>query len=352
MLAFVDCPRTAIVVTSARPIISAEAVAAVRRGLRWRSPWPAGPPCRTAGGMTAAMTRDDRPADHRAQQGDPDEHGQHAAADAATPPSRDLGEAARGHQPRAGHGEQRAPRAGAGHRGFGEDHVVAHGGDRRHPGRPAGRQIGGDQRDDHADGVGDEHGPRLEDEPAPPRSSPKAREQRLSSPAASAEPEHQPEWSTRRGRPTSASSSTDRVTWRRRGAQRPEQRQLAGALGDQDRERVEDEEAARRPGRPPAKTSRNVVMNAERLRDRSCALVGQLVRPSSPRRQRAGSRRPGRAVVRLTSASSAVGDRDVVVDVLAAEQQLLRRRGVEQSERGTGQVVAAAEPGRADHRGA
>ena len=34
MLAFADCPTTAIIETSVRPIISAEAVAAVRRGLR------------------------------------------------------------------------------------------------------------------------------------------------------------------------------------------------------------------------------------------------------------------------------------------------------------------------------
>ena len=69
-----------MVVTRASPIISAEAVAAVRRGLRRafsRASTPTVPNNREKG---QAITVDDRPADHRAQQGHPDEDGEHAAA--------------------------------------------------------------------------------------------------------------------------------------------------------------------------------------------------------------------------------------------------------------------------------
>ena len=41
---------------------------------------------------------------------------------------------------------------------------------------------------------------------------------------------------------TTASSSTEPMTWRRLGADRPHQGELPGPLGHDDRERVEDQE--------------------------------------------------------------------------------------------------------------
>ena len=55
-------------------------------------------------------------------------------------------------------------------------------------------------------------------------------------------PDEQAERSTRRTPITSASSAIERRTWRARRADRPQQRRLARALGDDDRERVVDAE--------------------------------------------------------------------------------------------------------------
>ena len=63
-------PRTAIVVTSASPIISADAVAAVRRGLRRAFSLASRPTVPNSAGTPPAIAGDDRPADHRAEQRD------------------------------------------------------------------------------------------------------------------------------------------------------------------------------------------------------------------------------------------------------------------------------------------
>ena len=81
------------------------------------------------------------------------------------------------------------------------------------------------------------------------RSRPNVRDQRPDPHRQHARPSPRPSVDAERAPTTNASSCTERITCRLRGAQGAQQRELAAALGDQDREGVDDDVAARRPAR-------------------------------------------------------------------------------------------------------
>ena len=140
---FADAPMIDTKVTSASPIISADAVVAVRRGLRIAFSRASTPdvPRKRAGNPTGHSRH--RTRHQRAQHRDPDEHEERRDADHARRPARHGVGAHVAEQTERGEqdpdeGEQ-APDPVAPRAARGDDNVVAHRGDRRHsrcaPGR-------------------------------------------------------------------------------------------------------------------------------------------------------------------------------------------------------------------------
>ena len=122
-----------------------------------------------------------------------------------------------------------------------------------------------------------------------------------------------------------ASTTTDVMTCRRRRAERPQQRQLARPLRDDDRERVEDDERRPRTGRSNAKTS-----SAVRKKPSPSFSAWDCSSATDVRRDRLDP--VGQHRLRPTLWSSRRGDTfvaddaDRVVDALLAEHSLRRRR--------------------------
>ena len=247
--AFADSPRIATIATSARPMTSALAVAAVRRGLRIAFPRaiaPGTPAAARTGAPNAARAseRTSRAAPRCRRGG-----GSHRARRSAAPRSRRR-PTATGRCPRRGSARSRRPaparpgraagrcRAGA----SGRSVIAAIGGMRRRPDRRPERGADGDEQADR-----DRVQRRCA---AAPRRRHSGCGTRASRPATSgAAPRSTP--STRPASDaiaptTAASSTTAAMTCRRARAHGPQQPELARALRDEDRERVEDDERHRR----------------------------------------------------------------------------------------------------------
>ena len=183
-----------------------------------------------------------RPADHRADprrgqdpdprgDADPDRVGARAADEAD-----DREHDADGHQ-HAADDRAAAQRSPHGRR------VGPHRRDRRDLAGAPGRQEGGDQRHPDADGVADDD--RLRRRASGRRRRCRARRRGRARPgrAPAASPSPMPTVAASADM-TSASISTDCVTWRREAPRARSSAELAAALGDQDREGVDDDEAA------------------------------------------------------------------------------------------------------------
>ena len=234
---------TTIVPASARPIISADAVAAVRRGLRSEF-WPARLPtgAEQPRGTTAAASAQQRPADDRAGRGDAEQDAERRPrprrpaawarrGGARTPATRDR-------PPPAG----RRPAAGAGSRSRAARCRRAAPAPAR-SGRSAGPAAhAATMVTTHAHDVRRDDGPRREDQRLPgqveaelPEQQPQHHRQQHAEPEAdrgAEQPEHERLQLHRPGHLAP------------RGTEGAQQRELAAALRDQDRERVDDEERA------------------------------------------------------------------------------------------------------------
>ena len=153
--------------------------------------------------------------------------------------------------------------------------------------------------------------------------------------------------STRRGRSTSDLGQHGAQHLAARGAERAQQRELARALGDRDRERVEDQEAADQQ-RDAGEHEQRGADEAER--------VGRGPAPASrPAPCRCGRRSPWcRARVTIAALSclrrraACGGDGDVVVAVVAGHPLRLGQRQDDQPR--AGEVVGVAERGDAGDR--
>ena len=153
-------------VTSAIPIMSAAAVAAVRPGLRWafRSAiLPAAPPDAPSRDADDARERADEPrrehrdADEQRQDAEP-EQGE-PVADGDVVGERPVAEREDGQRDdRARDVRREAGEAAARHR-----RALPHGGDRRHPGRADRREEAGDERHERPDEQRDDDRARRED---------------------------------------------------------------------------------------------------------------------------------------------------------------------------------------------
>ena len=294
-----DAPKVAVRPTSASPITSADAVIAVRRGLRMAFA-RASDPGRTeadASGAPRARTA-----------------GRATAGSSSTTPSEHAERAERDHlhlveEPADVSGtrepvdEQRRPPATSttspiaiptAERADCPWRHVGDGRHRRHPRRPHRREDGGDHGDHDAD---EQARPRpcgrARTVEVAGRSSPSSRS-RSRSPTPSTIPDHQPEH--RRHRADHERLEHDRPhhlpAGRTHGSQQPE---LAGALGHQDREGVEDDEGAdhHADGREP---EQRVGEEAEELAHRLADLERRL-------RRGLARRSPGRARPRCAPAA-------------------------------------------------
>ena len=143
-----------------------------------------------------------------------------------------------------------------------------HGRHRGDGGRLAGREDGGHDGDDGAARAG----PRSTAEGGTTQRVSPARRTRccaagalrpMASPMPATTPRRRPPRPT-----TTASSSTERSTWRPAGADGPQQGELAGALGDDDRERVVDDERADEQG-DQGERQQERVEDADELRKAS-----------------------------------------------------------------------------------
>ena len=228
---------------SARPIISADAVAVVRRGLRSEF-WPARLPTvpntrryvaapaarngRLITGLTAvtpsSTTRIPRPEHPAAARDVGEQAGAHrGGTHADAPPAR--AEADGGSRSPAARCRRAAP-------------APARSGSSGGPGSHAAAIVTSD-----ADDVAGQHGARSEDQRLPGEVETEVREERRGSPSPAAR-RGPARASSRPRRRTNASNSTERVTCRFGRAEGAQQGELAAALRDQDRERVDDQEGA------------------------------------------------------------------------------------------------------------
>jgi hypothetical protein len=149
--AFVEAPMTVKALTRARPTMSADAVAAVRRGLRRafsRARWPVVPqmrgrtaPTTRTNGRAARAERDRR--EHERHRAEPDERRGVAAV---------VGEAASDERSRREHGQGGAGDGAASQRLLHRDVVVAHRRDRGRPGSARAGRYGREQRHHDTDG--------------------------------------------------------------------------------------------------------------------------------------------------------------------------------------------------------
>ena len=146
-------------------------------------------------------------------------------------------------------------------------------------------------------------------------------EQRRRAPSPAPSPANSPR--TEASTPiASASTSTEPSTWRRRGADHPQQAQLTRALRDGDRERVEDRERADEDRHAAEHQQRDPDDRDELLQavEREAVLLrgGHDLRPAAAPR-----RRPLRSCAAGDAVAPADEDR---VDLVAATEQLAARR--------------------------
>ena len=337
-LALAEAPSTAIIVTSETPIIRADAVAAVRRGLRRVFCSAIRPTAPKPAPVDPAQPGEHRPAEHRAEQGGADEHAEGAGPEHvgglgphAEQPGGHAGDAD-GEQHRT-HGEPPPQTA------LGEGHVVAHGRDRGNAAGPSRGQVGGGERDEHADDEADDDRAGLEHQRVLAEVEAEPPEDRLDPDGeqhAEADAEGRPDESHHAGLEQHRARHLAPA-----GADRAQQGELAAALGDEDREGVDDEEGAHRQGdaREHEEEGRD---ERQRLVDASGGAGGGVVtgRGLGVRRQHRGD---GVAQLLLAGAGCR-GHPDLREGVLALEEQVLRLRGVEHDD-------ARADEGRPAERG-
>ena len=266
--AFIPFTNVATNATSATPIISAAAVAAVRPGLRTelrRASAPGGaadPPRRQPddGG--------ERPDELRRDHRDPDEQQEHAAGDRQEPLRRVdvVGEHRVAEQEqREGDQHERDVRREAVRAALRQLRALADGRDRRDARRADRGEEPGDHGDERPDEERDDDRPRREDrvrvgQPEPeragtaPRAPWRARRPRASPMSGREEPDHE---RLEQHRPQHLTP---------RGAEGPERRELPRALRDGDRERVEDHERADEE-RDPGEGEQEVAEEGRELAD-------------------------------------------------------------------------------------
>ena len=240
--AFDEAPRIATVNASASPIISAEAVAAVRRGLRsefWPARLPTGPKTRRF--AAAASLRNGRLIERRGRR-DAEQDPEDAGAD---PPARvrHVEEQPERQRDRSETMTTSTEQEPSPERGLGQGDVVAQ---RLHRGDPAaapGRQPGRRHRDERrpmAYAASTVRGARIRSCALMSRPT-RAIRLRI----AIARPMPRPTPSVAPSRPIDERLEQHRPDdLPSRGPQGAEQRQLAAALGDQDREGVDDDVGA------------------------------------------------------------------------------------------------------------
>ncbi len=272
-LALAESPRIAIVQPRASPIIRAEAVAVVRRGLRSEfcpARLPTLPKIRR---YAAWAAREERPADHRAHRRHAQQHDEHPAAE--HPAARgDVGEQpdahGRGARDDREHAEHQAPVDGR----LRERDVVAQRLHGRDPGGTPRRQPGRSHRDDHTDDVAGEHGPRREDQGLAGEVEAEVREQGADA--------HRQQHTEAEAERRAHQADDERLEQHRPGdlslgrAERAQQRQLAAALGDQDREGVDDQERPDDQG-DPGEDQQEGTQEADRVEKVGRRLVGRVV---------------------------------------------------------------------------
>ena len=240
--ALAEAPRIATVKARVRPIISAEAVAVVRRGLR-REFWPASRPIGPNSRASAA------PVARR--------NGRPITGLAAVTPSSTASTPAPTHQPVCGTAPTNSPTSASGtpaaisampeqqpaaYGRLRQGDVVAERLHRRDPAGAAGRQPGRDHRHDDAGGVRRDGGARREDQRLLGEVEADGRDQR---PQPHREHDAEPEPEGRADRADRERLELDRPDHLPLGrAEGAEQGELAAALGDQDREGVDDDVAA------------------------------------------------------------------------------------------------------------
>ena len=256
-------------VTSARPIISAAAVEAVRPGLRTefsRASRPAEPPRRAAGRPTSAAIGFTRRGASMAMP--TNSASTPTPSVSATRPPRDAAEQADGDRgERAGDDDHRGVRTRGrasarrrGRRAFTDRR------DRRHAGGAQGRDDARHERDDRAGEHADDHRAAREHRAGLRQVHAERGEQRAHA-LGDPEPEHEPEHGG--DEPDDEPFEHDRAhDLAPRGAERAQRRELARALGDGDRERVEDHERAHE--------QRDAAEAEQEVRDELQALVGVL----------------------------------------------------------------------------
>ena len=290
--ALAESPRIAIVQARASPIISADAVAVVRRGLRSEF-WPARLPTvpNTRAVRPPGPRAQERPADHRAGRRHAEQDDEDAAADAA---SRRAGTSVNSPAPSAAAPTRDAARRPSSSRRWSEvsgsamsSRSACTGAIRavRRAGQPRGRH-----RDDDADDV-------RRDARSAGRRSAADRTGRARScansarmPIASSTPRPSPSVE-----PTTPTH--ERLEQHRPGhlplgrAEGAQQRELAAALGDQDRERVDDQERADDQGDARRRSAGRCVRKLIASSRSDGRLVGGVVAGDRLVRRR-GARRP------------------------------------------------------------
>ena len=284
---FSPAAKTVMKVTSARAIISAAAVTAVRPGLRFEFSRASRPVSRAHPLQRPAGEVGERPHQERAEERDGDDHGEPAAADprrprppiAPPPTSPATTKATPIAASEPGEHQQGDPAAPARRRREGVQR-----GDRRHPGRAP----GGDQRREEGDDEGDERRETITvrasiTRPVVGRSAPNAAKSACS-PSATTKPP---------ASPTIRADQPDRRRFEQhrgedlpaRGAERPQHAELRDPLGDRDREGVEDDEGADQH-RDVAEDEQDRLQEAEVFADFFGAAVGAFLRRLDPRRER------------------------------------------------------------------
>ncbi len=221
--------------------------------------------------------------------------------------------------------------------------VVAHRLDRRDPGGTPCREPRGGDRHDQPHGVRGHDGAGREHQRLTGQVQPEAAEQR-----PDAEREQHPE-AEADGRADQADHGRLEQHRPRHlaggGAERPEQGQLAAALGDQDRERVDDQERPDHQG-DPGEDQQEGLDEPDRLLQLRGGLVRGLV---AGHRLVPVGKYVGHPVAQVFLRDAVLrGHPDVGERVVAVEEQLLGRAGVEDRERRAVERPALPEVGDAD----
>ena len=208
---------------------------------------------------------------------------------------------------------------------------------RRTPGPPR-RDRGGQHGDDDTDDVGGDHGAGCEDDGLAGDVQAEGGEHRLQQ-LGQPQPEHQPD-----GR--AQEPDDDRLDDHRHehlargGTQRAEQGQLPAPLGHEDGEGVDDEKGTDEQ-RDPGEDEQERPEEGQHLAQGRRRVVGDLL---TGQRHHGVGQRLGHRVAQLLLADPGLGgDPHVVELVVAAEEQLLRGRRVEDGERGSRERATVGE---------